>query len=136
MTNQDVRSALKSLDQVFPLLDKLNELGYFLEAMDIMSCNLLDYSLNDYWHETDRESAYKRFSRVHTQLTIIKEFSKRSKKFLDGYEESLRDKLCPGHDILTELDRELSEDKSLDIHTNETVESCNMVTVDNYHLWE
>lgn len=140
MTEEQLRSALKSLNEIFPLLDQLGELNYFVDALDIMSCNLLDSDLGDYWNDCNKEQAYKKFCRVHTQLSMIKELSRRSKKFLDDYEENLRDKLCPAQDVLTEINRELSEDKLLAIPTNSTLETCNNFMIDNsiredYYYW-
>jgi hypothetical protein len=140
MTEDDVRSALKSLNEVFRQLDKLGELDYFLEALGIISQNLQDGCLGDYWHETDHEQAYKRFSRVHTQLTMINEFSRRSKKFLEGYDESIRDKLSVSHDLLTEINRELNEDKGLATSIKHATGTCNNFIVDNinsdnYYYW-
>jgi len=136
MTENDVRSALKNLKEVFSQLDKLYELEYYLEAMEILINNLHYGDLEDIPVDGGSKVDCPEWNKVFTQVLMIDDFFRRAKKFVKGYDESIRDKLCVSEAVLTEIDRELSEDKSLAIPTNNTTETCNMVTLDIYHPWD
>lgn len=131
MTEDDVRSALKNLNEVFGQLDKLYELEYYLEAMEILIDNLHYRDLEDIPVDRGSKVDCPEWNKVFTQVLMIDDFFRRAKKFVKGYDESIRDKLCVSHDLLTEINRELSEDKSLAIPINDTLQTCNKFLVDN-----
>ncbi len=131
MTEDDVRAALKNLNEVFGQLDKLYELEYYLEAMEILIDNLHYRDLEDIPVDRGSKVDCPEWNKVFTQVLMIDDFFRRAKKFVKGYDESIRDKLCISQDVLVEINRELSEDKSLAIPINDTSQTCNRFIVDN-----
>jgi hypothetical protein len=136
MTDQEVRAALQSFNDAFSLLDNLYNLQYYLQAMKILVDNLHYGDLEELGVGWESKEAKRKWDRAFNQILMINDYLIKAEKFLESYEEDFRDKLCPSHEILTQITLDLSEDKSLDIPTNSTIKTCNMVTVDNYHPWD
>lgn len=140
MTEDDVRSALKNLNEVFGQLDKLYELEHYLEAMKILIDNLHYRDLEDIPVDRGSKVDCPEWNKVFTQVLMIDDFFRRAKKFVEGYDESIRDKLCISQDVLIEINRELSEDKALATPTNYSVQSGNPFILDSfdspdYYYW-
>ena len=140
MTEDDVRSALKNLSEVFDQLDKLYELGYYLEAMEILIDNLHYRDLEDIPVDRGSKVDCPEWNKVFTQVLMLDDFFRRAKKFVEGYDESIRDKVFVSQQVLIEVNRELSEDKVLAIPINDASQTCNDFIVDNvdsedYYYW-
>jgi len=140
MTDQELRSALKSLNEAFSLLDNLYNLQYHLKAMKILVDNLHYRDLEELGVPRESKEAMRKWDRAFNQVLMINDYLIKAEKFLESYEEDFRDKLCPSHDILTKITVELSEDKSLSVPIKDNVETCNQFILDNsisedYYYW-
>ncbi len=140
MTEDDVRSALKNLNESFSLLDDLYNLEYYLKAMKILVDNLHYGDLEELGVGWESKEAKRKWDRAFNQILMINDYLIKAEKFLESYEEDFRDKLCPSHEVLTKITLELSEDKSLAISINHVQKTCNNFIVDNidsedYYYW-
>jgi hypothetical protein len=72
---------------------KFYEIGYALDAIDIITESLANISLNDVWSEKEHEDAYRKFLKIGTQIEMIKGFTEKARTSVDGIEKVVIDRI-------------------------------------------